>query len=318
MTIVFHLLDPNQPDMIPVLAAMTGVCGFLWTGVLILRQLGLRYDNRLRVAGEFLGFGFLAPLLAMICDDAYLRWAFLLAFFAYSWFLFGNIRGLLARRHRLSPTDARSELVYTCGQAAYILAMVAICIWPFPLTVLVCAFAFLFVGFQIVLSKLLVRIEPKITAGLMRAALPLNPGGEFGMEPMAHDQTHDISVLSVVATNTGPIAASNYRLTLYLPESFKEIESVGPYPLLFGQPLVDVEGTAAFETYVEGATLQTTKLHPVSLAMVLIRTPIGQGANGYVHWRFTSNGDFEAEGKQRVSIFSAHEIAEATAANQTQ
>jgi len=49
---------------------MTGICGFLWTGVLILKQLGVRYDNRFRIAGEFLGYDFLAPLAAMVANGS--------------------------------------------------------------------------------------------------------------------------------------------------------------------------------------------------------------------------------------------------------
>lgn len=148
----------NDGNTTAALAAMTGICGFLWTGVLVLKQLGVRYDNRLRIAGEFLGYGFLAPLAAMVVNGnpLALRTIGLSFFIVYAtFFVIHNI----VQCFNPIPHDRSEQGVYTIGQAVYVLATVALITLPYSLTILVASFVVLFMAYQRILTKLSARTE---------------------------------------------------------------------------------------------------------------------------------------------------------------
>ena len=147
-------------DFRDALVAIAGVSGVLWTGVLILRQLGLPYDNRLRIAGEFFGFGFLGPMAGLLACGKWLQilaLAFLLLYVSYPIRNFFELRARLFIKH-----PDQDVVIYVAGQTLYTLAIGIVFIYHSALAIGACSFVLNFIGFRILLAKMLTRVGPTL------------------------------------------------------------------------------------------------------------------------------------------------------------
>jgi hypothetical protein len=297
----------NDGNTTAALAAMTGICGFLWTGVLILKQLGLRYDNRLRIAGELLGYGFLAPLTAMVVTGSpiWLRGLGLLFFLAYTaFFLIPNVVRVL----KSSRNDRRERRYYTVGQALYVIAMLAVVLWPYSLTILVSGFVLLFVGYQQILTKLLARTEEhERTFSLVLFAEMLEGGTRYLLHPrlmLKAVKAVDWAVLEVyvpeniMAPDSIPDSSEEREISghSYVVFRFEYPKHIGPksgtawdffqLPLHLAQPLGFKSHDILFAVHYsddrfpsEGAAIATTLATPVWPVKVITREGDGKWPN---------------------------------------